>query len=100
MDQLSRVIQNCFVDFYLPQKQNLSISDKIQNCLHSSVSIWCIDKHHIIKLLGHCNGGNFNVHIWAWFGYFICSIGDDRFYLLLVKILNKLFERLKCVWIS
>ena len=25
----------------------------------------------IIELLGHCKGGNFNIHIWAWFGYFI-----------------------------
>ena len=27
----------------------------------------------IIMLLGHCRGGNFNIHIWAWFGYFIHS---------------------------
>ena len=43
----------------------------------------------IIKLFGHCKGGNFNFHICAWFGYFICSIEDIRFYLLLVKSLNK-----------
>ena len=99
MVQLSRAIQHHFVDFYFPRKQILRISDSIQNCLHSSVNIWCIDKHHIITLLGHCKG-DCNIHIWAWFGYFICSIGDNRFYLLLVKILNKLFEHLKSVWIS
>ena len=27
----------------------------------------------IMELFGFCKGGNFNIHIWAWFGYFICS---------------------------
>ena len=35
----------------------------------------------IIELLGHCKGGNFNIHIWTWFGYFICSRREIRFYL-------------------
>ena len=35
----------------------------------------------IIELLGHCKGGNFKIHIWAWFGYFICSRREIRFYL-------------------
>ena len=26
----------------------------------------------IIELFVLCKGGNFNIHIWAWFGYFIC----------------------------
>ena len=26
----------------------------------------------IIELFAHCKGGNFNIHIWLWFGYFIC----------------------------
>ena len=26
----------------------------------------------IIELFALCKGGNFNIHIWAWFGYFIC----------------------------
>ena len=28
---------------------------------------WCIN-----ILFAYCKGGNFNIHIWAWFGYFIC----------------------------
>ena len=39
--------------------------------------IW--DNSGIIELLGHCKGGNFNIHIWAWFGYFICSRREIRF---------------------
>ena len=27
----------------------------------------------IIKLLGYSLCGNFNIHIWAWFDFFICS---------------------------
>ena len=27
--------------------------------------------HCIIELFAHCTGGFFNIHIWAWFGYFI-----------------------------
>ena len=26
----------------------------------------------ITWLFAYCKGGNFNIHIWAWFGYFIC----------------------------
>ena len=26
----------------------------------------------ILLLFAYCKGGNFNIHIWAWFGYFIC----------------------------
>ena len=26
----------------------------------------------IIELFALCKGGNFNIHIWVWFGYFIC----------------------------
>ena len=26
----------------------------------------------INRLFAYCKGGNFNIHIWAWLGYFIC----------------------------
>ena len=26
----------------------------------------------IIEFFAHCKGGNFNIHIRAWIGYFIC----------------------------
>ena len=25
-----------------------------------------------VEKLYYCKGGNFDIHIWAWFGYFIC----------------------------
>ena len=25
----------------------------------------------INRIFAYCKGGNFNIHIWAWFGYFI-----------------------------
>ena len=40
-----------------------------------------------IGLFGYCKGGIFNIHIWAWFGYFNCSRMEIRFYLL-VKCLK------------
>ena len=33
----------------------------------------------INRLLAYCKGGNFNIHIWAWFGYFICLGREIRF---------------------
>ena len=27
---------------------------------------------YINILFANCKGGNFNIHIWVWFGYFIC----------------------------
>ena len=26
----------------------------------------------INRLFAYCKGDNFKIHIWAWFGYFIC----------------------------
>ena len=41
----------------------------------------------IMEFFGVCKGGNLNIHIWAWFGYFICSKREVRFYLL-VELLS------------
>ena len=32
----------------------------------------------IIELLGHLKGGDFNIHILAWCGYFICARWEIR----------------------
>ena len=42
----------------------------------------------IIELLGHCKGGNFNIHIWAWFSCFICSRWEIRFCLFGKELLS------------
>ena len=31
-----------------------------------------VTRTYINRLFAYCKGGNFNIHIWAWFGYFIC----------------------------
>ena len=36
----------------------------------------------IMELFSFCKGGYFNIHIWAWFGYFICSKRGISFYIL------------------
>ena len=41
---------------------------------------------YIIGLFGYCKGGNFNFHIWAWFGYFNCSRMEIRFYQLVKRL--------------
>ena len=35
---------------------------------------------YVLEILGHCKGGNFNIHIWAWFDYFICLRKEIRNY--------------------
>ena len=45
-------------------------------------------KSGIIELLGHCKGSNFNIHIWAWLGYFICSRREIKFYLFGKELLS------------
>ena len=39
----------------------------------------CIKK--ITSLFALCKGGNFNIHIWVWFGYFIGLGREFKFYL-------------------
>ena len=43
-DQLSKAIQHRFVDFLLPRKLILGISDSIQVCLHSDIMDPILDK--------------------------------------------------------
>ena len=31
-----------------------------------------VSQAYINRLFAYCKGGNFNIHIWAWFRYFIC----------------------------
>ena len=40
-----------------------------------------VDVEGINILSAYCKGGNFNIHIWAWFRYFICYTREIRFYL-------------------
>ena len=39
----------------------------------------------INRLFAYCEGGNFNIHIWVWFGSFICKEGKTGFIYNLVK---------------
>ena len=57
------------------------ISRHFQNCIQRCIQIlssldryspYSLDPLRITWLFAHCKGGNFNIHIWAWFGYFIC----------------------------
>ena len=43
--------------------------------------------------------GNFNIHIWAWFDYFIAQEGRSDNILLRVNLFNTLFEprRRECI---
>ena len=65
------------------QWQNLSLKGMMVRiaCELEKYTIFHLDKLCIIERLGHCKGGNFNIYIRAWFGYFICSRREIRFYL-------------------
>ena len=55
------------------------------NVLHSERNV-ILSLLYIIGLFGYCKGGNFNFHIWAWFGYFNCSRMEIRFYPLVKRL--------------
>ena len=55
-----------------------------------------VNRVNIIELFSHCKGGNLNIHILAWLGYFICS----RRVLFIWQRINKLFELYKLACIS
>ena len=44
-------------------------------------------------LFAYCKGGNYNIHIWALFGYFICLTREFRFCLLFGEELLSCFGR-------
>ena len=46
------------------------------NIISVNLSLMCIN-----RLFAYCKGGTFNIHIWAWFSYFICQEGEIKFYL-------------------
>ena len=58
---------------------------KCYNVKRIVISFNCFSEY-IIGLFGYCKGGNFNFHIWAWFGYFNCSRMEIRFYPLVKRL--------------
>ena len=54
------------------KQQNKQTNDRLTQIL-----IQCISPKHIrlslMEGFALCKGGNCNIHIWAWFGYFICK---------------------------
>ena len=54
----------------------------------------------INRLFAYCKGGNFNIHIWALFGYFICYTREIRLYLLFGEALISCLGRTKRACIS
>ena len=36
------------------------------------IQLMSVFKLYISRLFAYCKGGNFNIHNWAWSGYFIC----------------------------
>ena len=43
------------------------------------------DIHGINRLFAYYKGGNLNIHIWAWFGYFSAKEGKSGFIYNLLK---------------
>ena len=76
--------------------QQTTKADRIFRCFFAG-ALRGLRVDYIIELLGHCKGGYFNIHIWAWFGYFICSKREIRFYFKfgeeLISSLNGLIVR-------
>ena len=46
--------------------------DTVSTCVVDTSIEGCENGEHIIELFALCKSGNFNIHIWVWFGYFIC----------------------------
>ena len=41
-----------------------------------------MSSHDITELYALCKGGNFSIHIWAWFGYFIINKGNQVLFII------------------
>ena len=70
-------VSNCKVDYENNTYLTLwLIAHFFASCVDISlfpdfVSTWK-NMRSITELFALCKGGNFNINIWAWFGYFIC----------------------------
>ena len=51
---------------------NSYVNGNIRPERHSNGGIHNFLRVSIDRLFAYCKGDNFNIHIWAWFGYFIC----------------------------
>ena len=58
-----------------------AISEKPGTWLISCMNSEHFRSKYITCLFAYCKGGNFNIHIWVWLGYFICVGRGIRFYL-------------------
>ena len=78
-----------FIIFYTVCKRKTILGQKYNN-LFGDYNLTPLDMHSILFqvyrivsnqredpisitwLFSYCKGGNFNIHIWVWFGYFTC----------------------------
>ena len=79
MEACLAIEYDVFFSYLVPVSPRRHISMQCQ--LIEIGIVWGLSRTVIIEPLGHCKGGNFNIHIWAWFGYFICPRRAIRIYL-------------------
>ena len=74
--QFSNVTIKIYVDVFKGAQKNRLIDvvlSSTQNmCLNWIIIIQFYDQK-LCSLFAYCEGGNFNIYFWAWFGYFILS---------------------------
>ena len=56
---------------YLIQRNSLKVNTRDFLMHHFSAS-WIPNNSKYYLTFPYCKGGNFNIHIWVWFGNFIC----------------------------
>ena len=82
----------------LIQFRQLSVTDASLHILSTDRLLKSVLQQCIIELLGHCKGGNFNNHIWAWFGCFMCSRREIRFFLFGKELISCLSCAILCAF--
>ena len=84
---------------YFPLKVVLILAnsadpDGMQHMLHFTwIFIVCQSTCYMIRLFAYCKDRIFDIHIWAWFGYFICWVKEIRFYLYFGEVFISFFGR-------
>ena len=63
------ILLNFFVTVKAAPHERGNRTGLLETMVNAENEVWF---QGIIELFAFCKGGNFQIHIWAWFGYFIC----------------------------
>ena len=67
-----KLVQDCYLIVTDVSGKTLKNWNRVQNAADWGLYYQSEEYACVNRLFAYCKAGNFNIHIWVWFGYSIC----------------------------